>query len=85
MKLTRTQLDKLRIPKMEMGPIKAALGPDAPKIDPTTVGRYRLVSSLKNKYGSTYKNHPEAQRALQHFDTEKAYFHSLVKTRMGKD
>lgn len=66
-------------PKMNMAPIKAALGDDHPEIHPTPLGRYRLISALRNKHGENYKNVPLAKRALEHFDKEHEYFRKLRK------
>lgn len=73
-------------PKMNMGPIKEALGDDTPEIlnhdgQPTPLGRFRLVSALRNKYGENYRNNPTATSALRHFDSEHDYFKSVRKIR----
>jgi hypothetical protein len=68
-------------PQMNMGPIKDVLGDDMPEITPTPLGRFRLVSALRNKFGDNYNNVPKAKIALTHFDNEHDYFRKLRKIR----
>ncbi len=83
--LAKKMMGKLSsIPKMDTKPIQKALGDKMPQIDPTPLGRFRLVSALKNQFGSSYKNHPVAASALSHFDSEAHFFQTLIKTRNGK-
>lgn len=72
-------------PQMDLSPIHAALGDKTPPgITPDAVGRLRLVTALRNRFGVSYRNHPEAYRALSHFDSELSYFQTLRKIRGGK-
>lgn len=70
-----------QLPQMDTAPIEAVLGDDMPEISPTPLGRLRLVTALKSKFGPGYRNVPQASKALDHFDTEKAYFEKLRQVR----
>jgi hypothetical protein len=68
---------------MNLVPIKEVLGEDTPEISPTPLGRFRLVSALKNKFGDNYRNAPAARKALDHFDSEHDYFKKLRRIQGG--
>jgi hypothetical protein len=73
-------------PSMNLEPIKSVLGDQTPQITnsdghPTPLGRFRLVSALRNKYGDEYRNIPAAKGAIDHFDTEHDYFRDLRKIK----
>jgi hypothetical protein len=70
-------------PKMNLAPIKEVLGEDIPDITPTPLGRYRLVQSLKAKFGENYRNIPSARKVMDHFDSEHDYFSKLRKIQGG--
>lgn len=70
-------------PKMNLGPIKDVLGDDIPDITPTPLGRHRLVSALKNKFGENYRNVAKSRVALDHFDREHDYFQNLRRIQGG--
>lgn len=63
--------------QMDMDPIKRILGEDMPEITPTPLGRYRLITALKNKFGPSYRNYPQASEVLEHFDGELNYFSKI--------
>lgn len=71
--------------KQEMEPqtlqsFKKALGDSIPAISPDPLGRYRLLSALKKRFGPTYRSHPDAASAIHHFDREYNYFRTLRRT-----
>lgn len=68
---------------MDLAPIQEILGENTPEISPTPLGRFRLVSALRNKFGDNYRNVPTAKTALDHFDKEHQYFKLLRKIRGG--
>ena len=55
---------------MNQAPIKAALGEDGPMIEPTKVGRHRLLEGLRLQYGDSFRQHPKAKAALASFDKD---------------
>lgn len=75
-------------PTMNIDPIKSLLGDKMPQITntdghPTPLGRFRLVSALKNQFGENYGNIPAAKGALDHFDSEHDYFQKLRRIQGG--
>jgi len=68
-------------PELMMGPIKEALGDEHPELTPTALGRYRLVQSLRHRFGENWKNIAKARKAIEHFDKELDYFRRLRKIR----
>ena len=60
--------------KMDLKPIEKVLQPPLPEIEPTPLGRHRLIQALRNQYGPSYRNHKEVMKAIEHFDQEKKYF-----------
>lgn len=70
-------------PKMEMGPIHKALGETGLQLDPTPLGRYRLLSALRNKYGPSFRNNTQAQSALRHFDGEFQHYSKIRQIKGG--
>jgi hypothetical protein len=72
-----------KFPEMNLVPIKEVLGEDTPEITPTPLGRFRLVSALRNKFGDNYRNIPSARKALDHFDDEHDYFQKLRRIQGG--
>lgn len=69
--------------KMDTDPIRRLLGEDMPDITPTPLGRFRLISALKSKFGPSYRNYPQASEVLSHFDSEMSYF-SKIREMGGK-
>ncbi len=72
------------IPQMDLGPIHAVLGDDTPALTPTPLGRLRLTTALKAKFGPNFRNNPAASGALDHFDSELKYFTALRRVKGGK-
>lgn len=70
--------------KMDLSPIKEALGEDLPEIPANSLGKIRLVKLLRNKYGINYRNFAPAIRALNHFESEMRYIHHYMKVRSGR-
>ena len=61
---------------------RAHIGEDAPKLEPTKLGQYRLMMGLRNKYGANYRNIPGISEALKDFDLEVRY-HKIMKKLKG--
>jgi hypothetical protein len=75
-------------PQMNLDPIRKVLGDKMPQITnsdghPTPLGRFRLVSALRNQFGDSYSNIPSARSALDHFDSEHEYFQKLRRIQGG--
>lgn len=73
---------------MNLAPIQSLLKDKMPQITnsdghPTPLGRFRLVSALRNQYGDEYRNIPAARSALDHFDNEHEYFQKLRRIQGG--
>lgn len=62
---------------------KKALGDQIPAITPDPLGKYRLLSALKRRFGPTYRAHPDAAAAIHHFDREYNYYRTLRRTLAG--
>lgn len=69
---------------MNTDPIKNVLGDKMPALTPDALGKYRLLSALKNKFGPTFRNHPDAQASIKHFEKEYNYFKTLRSTLSGR-
>jgi hypothetical protein len=68
---------------MNLKPIHAVLGEEnTPMLEPTRLGRFRLIRALQSKYGPAFKSLPGVQGAINHFDSEVNYFQKLKKARM---
>lgn len=70
-------------PKMNDGPIRAVLGDETPELEPTALGRLRLLGALERKFGANYRNKPGVPQALSHFDKELSYFQKIRRIRAG--
>jgi hypothetical protein len=57
-------------PKMDMAPFHEVFGDQTPHIEPTPIGRYRLVNALKGRFGDSYRSYPTAIKLLNHFDSQ---------------
>lgn len=52
---------------------------EMPALEPTPVGRYRLVQALKNKYGETFRNKPGVKAVLDDFDEQSSIIKNTIK------
>lgn len=76
----------LPFPKgVDLSKLQGMLGPDSPTIEPSTVGKYRLHSSLRNQYGANYKNHPTAKVAIREFEQATEHMKKLHRISKGKE
>ena len=66
---------------IDMGPIQKAFPNESiPHLTPDPLGRYRLLTALKRKFGPMYSSHPDAMGAIHHFEKEYNYFRTLRNT-----
>ncbi len=72
-----------KIVKINLGPIQKALGDDhpMPELPAGPIGRFRLVETLRMRFGDNFKMMQGAKDALKHFDdeTENAKFYAKMK------
>lgn len=55
---------------MNYKPLKKALGDKMPTIEPTRIGRHRLLESLRLTFGDSFRQHPDAKAAIDSFDKD---------------
>ena len=60
------------------------LGERMPKLDFSPVGRYRLTTALRNRFGDNYRNLPGIDNILKEFDKETEFNINLQKMKMIK-
>lgn len=60
------------------------LGERMPKLEFNPVGRLRLTTALRNRFGDGYKNLPGIEGILKEFDKEAAFSVKLQEMRMIK-
>jgi hypothetical protein len=81
--ITLNKLSQMReSPKIDTTPFKKLLGDSIPNIEPSPLGRYRLLQAFRNKFGATYRNTPGVEEAIQHFDNEYRYHRVLHGLKM---
>lgn len=68
-------------PSMNTQPFHDAFGDNTPHIEPTPLGRFRLVQALRGKFGDNFRAHSHAQALLSHFDNEYEFFRRYRKLR----
>jgi hypothetical protein len=69
--------------QMDLAPIKAVLGDNTPHITPDALGRHRLNGALKQKFGASFRNHPQAASAIRHFEQEHSFFKQMRSIKGG--
>lgn len=65
------------------------LGEKMPKLEYTPVGRYRLTSALRHRFGDGYRNLPGIENIMKEFDRHsefnvKLHEMKLIKPKGGK-
>lgn len=69
-----------QIPKIDTSLVGRFFKPEEmPAIDPTPLGRHRLVQALRNKYGETYRNKPGVVQAIKDFDEQADIIKKTIK------
>ena len=65
---------------IELPALSSYLKPEEmPSVDPTPLGRHRLVSALKNKFGVMYKNRPGVESLLKDYDEQAKIIKDTIK------
>lgn len=72
------------VPTMKTDVAKSLLGESMPHLPPTEVGKYRLHSALKNRFGANYRNMPQAQAALNEFEGQRHYYKTLAGVQLKR-
>lgn len=84
------QVKKKQIIKsiLNVGPVKSIELPsllnylkpeEVPHIDATPIGRHRLISALKNKFGIMYKNRPGVEGLIKEYDDKARIVKNTIK------
>lgn len=60
------------------------LGDAMPEIDKTPVGRLRLVSALRNRFGDQWRNIPGVSSIMKEFDDEAKFRVKMEEMKMIK-
>ena len=72
----------LSAPKMELKDLSLFFKEDEmPEIDPTPLGRYRLLQGLRNKFGDSYRNKKGVMRLIKDFDDQRDFIVKGLKAR----
>lgn len=68
---------------IDLKPIQDAVGPEValPDLPAGPIGRFRLVETLRNRYGDNFRIIPGARNALKHFDQETEMLKSYVEKK----
>jgi len=73
----------LSAPKMELKDLSLFFKEDEmPEIDPTPLGRYRLLQGLRNKFGDSYRNKKGVMRLIKDFDDQRDFIVKGLKARV---
>lgn len=73
----------LSAPKMELKDLSLFFKEDEmPEIEPTPLGRYRLLQSLRNKFGDSYRNKKGVMRLIKEFDDQRDFIVKGLKARV---
>lgn len=68
--------------KLTLDDLGELLGERLPKLEYTPVGRLRLTTALRNRFGDSYKNLPGIDDILKEFDSEAAFNVKLQEMKM---
>ena len=86
MKTVASSLRKLAgvgpMPKMDQSRYEEFFGEAMPTIEPTVVGRHRLVSALRNKFGANYRSLAVAKDLIRKFDEDREMIRSHISARI---
>jgi hypothetical protein len=70
--------------KLSLDDLGNLLGERMPKLEYTPVGRLRLTTALRNRFGDSYKNLPGISDIMQEFDREAHFGVKLQEMKMIK-
>jgi hypothetical protein len=70
--------------KLSLEDLPDLLGDAMPVIDKTPVGRLRLISAMRNRFGDNYRNIPGVADIFKEFDKEAEFNVKLQEMKMIK-
>lgn len=70
--------------KLTLEDLSGMLGEKMPKLEFTPVGRLRLTTALRNRFGDNYKNLPGISDIMSEFDKHAQFEVAKAKMRMIK-
>lgn len=70
--------------KLTLDDLGQVLGERMPKLEFTPVGRLRLTTALRNRFGDTYRNLPGIDDLMKEFDEEAKFNVKLQQMKMLK-
>ncbi len=70
--------------KMGLNDLNDLLGERMPKLEFSPVGRIRLITALRNRFGDNYRNLKGIDGILKEFDREAEFNVTLQKVKMIK-
>lgn len=76
--------EKAKGKKLSLDDLGELLGERMPKLEFTPVGRFRLTTALRNRFGDSYRNLPGIEEVLQDFDKEAKFNVRLHEIKMIK-
>lgn len=76
--------ERTKSKRLGLSDLSELLGEKMPKIDYTPVGRFRLQTALRNRFGEGYKNLPGIEDILKEFDGEASFNVKLTEMKMIK-
>jgi hypothetical protein len=75
---------EMRDRKLGLSDLPELLGDALPVIDKTPVGRLRLISALRNRFGDQYRNIPGVEDIMKEFDEDARFRVKLEEMKMIK-
>lgn len=70
--------------KLGLSDLEDLLGERLPKLEFTPVGRLRLTTALRNRFGDSYRNLPGIDDIFKEFDNESKFRVKLEEMKMIK-
>lgn len=68
--------------KLGLDDLPHLLGDALPELPKTPVGRLRLISAMRNRFGDNWRNIPGVKDIIKEFDTEAEFNVKLQKMKM---
>lgn len=78
--LIAKKISRMQIPTIKLRGLDAFLKPEEmPILDPTPLGRHRLIQSFKRKFGDTFRNVPGVSGVIKEFDRQRDMIKKTIK------
>lgn len=68
--------------KLSLTDLEGLLGERMPKLEYTPVGRLRLTTALRDRFGDSYRNMPGIDDIMKEFDKESVFNVKLQEMKM---